>query len=521
MGLLLPLLLAASIDGEAALRHASALAALGPHPWGSPRGHAAAQYVAAELRAAGLDEVETVAFERHGVRGTNVIATLRAPGDDFVVRGAHHDTAPGAPGAYDDGGGVGVLIELARVLAADGRRARTVVFASFDGEEASATGKGTTAGSRAYIERLGPRARSMVAAFAIEMCGWERGTPVVHPIAYADPREKGRTVIAPAWLVSAALDGAREAGSPLGVGDPFLSWLYQPAVRAFRVRLYGDDLSFLQSGHPALFASDSSFSAFYPDYHEPSDTADKLDAAALSRMGRSALGVVRALERLPRGEAEAPHWFSAFGRVIGGCVRQTSTRTADHRAVTMGGGRIVVGAWPSGDLDEATELADALRRAGYDVGLSRRIAEDKWLKLCVNLMSAPNALIRRDDHATRAFVEVKARLLEEARAVLLAAGIRASSCDGRDRSLEQEIVHQRESLALGTSARRLPVYNQVWAALRHGGPVEADRHHRRVLELAAAHAIVAPQNARVLAALERAVREGLGPESVAAADLLV
>ena len=47
---LLAALLAASIDGEAALRHASALAALGPHPWGSPRSHPAAEYVAAQLR---------------------------------------------------------------------------------------------------------------------------------------------------------------------------------------------------------------------------------------------------------------------------------------------------------------------------------------------------------------------------------------------------------------------------------------------------------------------------------------
>ena len=167
----------------------------------------------------------------------------------------------------------------------------------------------------------------------------------------------------------------------------------------------------------------------------------------------------------------------------------------------------MIGAWPSRRRARACdELADALRRAGYDVGVSTRILEDKWLKLCVNLMSAPNALIRREDHATRAFVEIKARLLEEARAILLAAGIRARSCDGRDRSLEQEIAHQRESLALGTSARRLPVYNQVWAALRHGGPVEADRYHRRMLALAAEHGIAAPQNARVLEALERAVR---------------
>ena len=317
MPALLGLLLAASIDGEAALRHASALAALGPHPWGSPRNQAAAAYVAAQLREAGLDEVELQAFERHGIRGTNVVATLRAPGDELVVIGAHHDTAPEAPGAYDDGGGVGILIELGRVLVREERRPRTIVLVSFDGEESGSMGKGTTAGSRAFVERLGPRARAMTAVFAIEMSGWRGGTPVLHPIAYADPREKGRAVIAPEWLVRAALEGSREAGAPLGVGDPWLSWLYQPAVRTFRVRLYGDDLSFLQAGHPALFASDSSFSAFYPDYHKPSDTADKLDAASLERMGRGVLGVVQALARVPRGPAEEPHWFAAFGRVAG------------------------------------------------------------------------------------------------------------------------------------------------------------------------------------------------------------
>jgi 2-dehydropantoate 2-reductase len=209
-----------------------------------------------------------------------------------------------------------------------------------------------------------------------------------------------------------------------------------------------------------------------------------------------------------------------FSRVIGGCVRQTSTRTADNAAVAVGGGRIVLGLWPSGDAPVVHALADALRRAGYDVGLSTRITEDKWLKLCVNLMSAPNALIRREDHATHAFVELKARLLEEGRAILLAAGISARSCDGRDRSLDQEIAHQRASLALGTSARALPVYNQVWAALRHGGAVEADRYHRRMLELAAAHGVSAPQNARVLEALERAVLERTGPESLGAEALL-
>ena len=317
MSLLAFLLLAASVDGQAALRHASALAALGPHPFGSPRNQAAAAYVAAQLREAGIEAVELAPFEHRGVQGTNVIATLPAPGEEFVVVGAHHDTAPDAPGAYDDGGGVGILIELARVLAKDARRPRTLVFVSFDAEEAP-SGKGVTIGSSAYIERLGARARLLVAAFVIEMSGWKRGSPVLHPLAYADPREQDRAVIAPGWLVRAALAGSREAEAPIGIGDPWLAWLYQPAVRAFRVRLNGDDRSFLQTGHAALFASDSSFSAFYPDYHKASDTADRLDAAALERMAEAALGVVRALERVPRGPAEEPHWFAAFGRVVSG-----------------------------------------------------------------------------------------------------------------------------------------------------------------------------------------------------------
>jgi len=165
-------------------------------------------------------------------------------------------------------------------------------------------------------------------------------------------------------------------------------------------------------------------------------------------------------------------------------------------------------------------LAGALRAAGYDVGISQRIEQDRWLKLCVNLMSAPNALIRRDDHCTRSFVELKARLLEEARAVLAAAGIEARSCDGRDRSLAEEISYQRRALELGANARPLPLYNQVWSALRHGGPLEADDYHRRILALAAAHQVSAPLNARVLETLERCAREASGPESVRVSEIL-
>lgn len=317
----LSLLLLASlqtISGENALRHARSLAALGPHPFGSPRAQAAAAYVAAEFREAGLEEVRLQPFESESLKGQNVIGVLRAPGPEFVVLAAHHDSAPDAPGAYDDGGGVGVLIEAARVLAQGRSRARTLVFASFDGEESESQIKTMAAGSRAYVQSLGVAARQLVAALAIEMSGQKDGRPVFHPIAYPDPLRPDASVITPAWLIRTAQGGAAAAGAPFDVGDPLLSLVYQPAVRAFRVRLYGDDLSFLQAGLPAVFVSDSSFTRFYPYYHRPTDTADRLDAAALERMGKGVLGIADALSLAPLSREAAPSWYAAFGLVLSG-----------------------------------------------------------------------------------------------------------------------------------------------------------------------------------------------------------
>jgi 2-dehydropantoate 2-reductase len=238
-------------------------------------------------------------------------------------------------------------------------------------------------------------------------------------------------------------------------------------------------------------------------------------ARALARAAPRALPVCM-LNDVPHEAALA----ALFPGVIGGVVRVTCTRRDARSAVCAGSGRIVLGDHPSGVGEATRSLALALRGAGFDVGLSARIADDKWLKLCINLMSAPNALVRRPDHATRAFVELKARLLEEARAALAAAGITARSCDGRDRSLDDEIRWQRESLASGQSSRPLPIYNQVWTALSTGGSLEADAYHERILSLCDRHGIAAPLNRRVLAVLLSVAREKRGPECVGAEELI-
>jgi 2-dehydropantoate 2-reductase len=250
------------------------------------------------------------------------------------------------------------------------------------------------------------------------------------------------------------------------------------------------------SGHPLLFCT------------RAADLAPL--AEALSRLAPEATAV-----SAQNGVDSDALLARFFRRVAGLVVRQTCTRFDDRSARAAGRGRLIVG----GEADTEA-LAASLDRADYDVGLSRDLGSDRWLKLCINLASAPNALVVRQDHSSWEFVEAKARLLEEARDVLGAAGIRAASCDGRDRSLDEEIMSQRASLEQGTSARNLPLYNQVWSALRHGGSLEADAYHRTICELGRVHHVAAPSNARVLELLLLAAREARGPESLRAAELL-
>jgi hypothetical protein len=224
-----------------------------------------------------------------------------------------------------------------------------------------------------------------VAAFVIEMCGWKGGRPVLHPIPYANPLQPGRHVVTPGWLLRAAQQGARGAGAPLPVGDPWISWLYQPAVRTVRAGLYGDDLSFLEAGLPAVFVSDSSFTAYYPWYHRPEDTADKLDAAALGRMGGAVLGVIDALGRVPRGPATEPDWYAALGSVWDRSV-----------LLALGVLSLAPALWAAARLGGAALGARLAHAALFGVLLWRHPVPALWVFVVPNLVAAlrPGLVLR-------------------------------------------------------------------------------------------------------------------------------
>ena len=259
-----------------------------------------------------------------------MVAVLPGRSAERVIVGAHHDTVPEAPGAYDDGGGVGVLIETARVLAraalaAAHDRLRVVRRRGGLGR-AGETRRGRSAGLR---RGAGAGARDVVAAFVVEMCGWKGGTPVLHPIAYVDPLQPGSYVVSPAWVVAAALRGARPGGRAVPRGRLRWSWLYQPGRapsawtsvrrrpgvpaggRAGRVRLG------LVVRAPSIRGTTS-----------PDDTADKLDALGArthgprrggggrgARRGPARSGAGPAVVRRLRRRWCPPPWLYAIGAV--------------------------------------------------------------------------------------------------------------------------------------------------------------------------------------------------------------
>jgi ketopantoate reductase len=179
-----------------------------------------------------------------------------------------------------------------------------------------------------------------------------------------------------------------------------------------------------------------------------------------------------------------------------GVWRMTCTLQEPGRALFTRRGRIVI---------EEHACAADLREAGFDVGVSRDIAADKWLKLLCNLGSTPNALVRAVDHARPEFGAVKAMLIEEARDVLAVAGIRAASCDGRDASVDEEIARQ-----LASAPRGRPVYNDTWRQLSLGRPPQ-ERYHQVVAGLGPA-----PRNA----AMDRLLVDATGPECYSVDEVL-
>jgi hypothetical protein len=211
----------------------------------------------------------SVALETHIARAErpvrNVAAYLPGDSDEYVIVGAHYDhlgmgeqfsMAPEQagksihPGADDNASGTAGVVELARRFAQRPRGRRGVLFLCFAGEELGLLG------SSFYVHHPALPAGKAVAMINLDMIGRMRD---------------GKLIVGGA----ASGSGLNELVERTAADYPFHLDLTETSG-------YGssDHTSFTTQSIPALFF----FTGLHADYHRPSDTWDKIDAAGTVRL---------------------------------------------------------------------------------------------------------------------------------------------------------------------------------------------------------------------------------------------
>ncbi len=268
---------ASAFDGERAFNHVKAQVAFGPRPAGSAAIEKTREYLARELKSSGLqptfDEF-TETTPRGKIKFKNVIAELPGETSDLVIIASHYDTKEFKEftfvGANDGGSSTGILLEIARVMAADKQKRKfTYQFVFFDGEEAFCHdwneclgGNDHLYGSRHHAEKFKKEKQieRVKAMILLDMVGDKD---------LAIPREETSS----AWLVNAIWDTAREIG-------------YSNHFPNRSQSMTDDHIPFLQAGMPAVDLIDFEYGNEDGSYwHTAEDTLDKISAKSLKAVG--------------------------------------------------------------------------------------------------------------------------------------------------------------------------------------------------------------------------------------------
>ena len=241
-----------------------------------------ARYIRAELAAMGYEVREQeVASDRGVVFNLEVEIPGRELASEIVVVGAHYDTVVNCPGANDNGSGLAVLLELARLLV-DIEPQRTIRLVAFANEEPPFF-LNKSMGSRVYAMRSWERQEDITAMLALETMGYysdepgSQGYPFPLGIFYPDRANFIAFVgnISSRRLVRKAIGAFRGHGHfpSEGLAAPF-----------FVIGVgWSDHWSFWAEGYPAIMVTDTAFYR-YDAYHTPQDTPEKLDYERLARV---------------------------------------------------------------------------------------------------------------------------------------------------------------------------------------------------------------------------------------------
>lgn len=143
------------------------LSDFGPRVTGTAGCNQAAEYIYNEFSNMGLD-ASLDEWRRLGLKSQNVIGTLNgidSSSDAIFIVCAHYDTVEGAPGANDDGSGVGIMLSIADILSKYSFN-HTIKFIAFAAEELGRYG------SQDYARKACDRNENMIAAINLDTLGY-------------------------------------------------------------------------------------------------------------------------------------------------------------------------------------------------------------------------------------------------------------------------------------------------------------------------------------------------------------
>ena len=287
--------IASKFDPAAAIENTRVLAEEYPDRiTGSEGARRAAEYLRTEFRNRGYqvtDNTFTMWLRGQRVEGHNVIAEIPGQTSESVAVIAHYDgQTTSHQAAEDNASGVGVMLELARVLR-DQPRHRGLIFVATDAEEWGMIGARALTGffhsqSTTAVISIDYLNRGRAPALGID-CGGQLG---------------GYT---PLWLRQLLVE-AGEA-QRVEVAEPGAAWEW--VERALEVSAQ-DQGPLVRAGIPALNISTltKGYAASRRRYHSTEDVFRDFDPQSFRMLGATVEQAVDALDRLPQIESSMNYW---------------------------------------------------------------------------------------------------------------------------------------------------------------------------------------------------------------------
>lgn len=274
--------------GQRAYGHVAALVGFGARHTGSTGWSQALGYISKTLLEMGLSpKLDRWTDPREGIYFTNITVTLPGSHPDKIVIGCHHDTKCTTGhtdpahnfhfvGANDSGSGVGLLLELARVLKEQTTRRATVELVFFDGEESLSFKWDLSRalfGSRRYVRQYqqsllddpqGPKIRAFM---LLDMVGGKD--------LHLDDDLNSDTELKKIVMRAAQATGHQQ-------------WFF-----ANRSKVTDDHLPFLEARIPSIDLIDLETNNHW---HKPTDTLDNIAAQSLHLVGEVVLTALPGFE---------------------------------------------------------------------------------------------------------------------------------------------------------------------------------------------------------------------------------